>query len=242
MSSASNPALRPQQNPGSLDSRDASRPATSRDCRAECSDGGPIGMTQSETEEIEALLLSTAMSAFFVVDAARKVIQVNSSFCELTGYTEKEVIGRHCATLGTICGGGKCPFIDLGSRSPNRARECTFLTKSGRRLSVLKSATPLISGGQVRAVIESFVDVTEQVESRETARSERDRARRALEEASHAKERMEKLLSLASEREIQMVRLKAEVNRLLERQGQQPKYLAPREIERLFGTGLAADV
>jgi len=66
------------------------------------------------------------------------------------------------------------------------------------------------------------------------AEEERTRSEEMLAESAEAKRRLEVLLEESSEREQRMVELKQEVNDLLEADGQETKYSAPRKVKELL--------
>ena len=155
--------------------------------------------------EFSQKLLETAATAIFTVDAECRVTTVNKAFCDITGYSEGEVVGRSCNVFhGATCSNG-CSLLDSESEESILHQECGIQSKDGRRLTIIRNAQLIrdeserITGG-----IESFVDVTEQVEARHQAEEnaatlktyteelvmkniELDRALAAAEEAARTK-------------------------------------------------------
>ena len=65
-----------------------------------------------ETQEFYLQILETAATAVFTVDSKKIIRSVNREFCDLTGFSEAEAIGRHCHILrGDPCL-NMCPLYD----------------------------------------------------------------------------------------------------------------------------------
>ena len=128
---------------------------------------------EEELREINAFqekLLSTAATAIFTVDADKCITSANSEFCDVTGFSEDEVVGQHCDILqGQPCL-ERCGLYDPDRKEPIFKKQCTVRSKDGRQLNVLKNADWIHDeSGKVTGGIESFVDVTELVEAKEAA-------------------------------------------------------------------------
>ncbi len=107
-------------------------------------------------------MLSTAATSIFCVDSQQRITRVNQEFCRLTGFTEEDVLGKHCRVLqGTPCTTG-CGLFSPDRTEPIFRKECTVKTKEGKTLTILKNAICLRNeSGEIQGGIESFVDVTE---------------------------------------------------------------------------------
>ncbi len=121
---------------------------------------------------LQQKLLSTAATAIFTVDRDQRITSINESFTAITGYREEDVLGKHCMILeGDPCR-SMCGLLDPNRTAKIVKKQCTLMTKDGRRLTVLKSADLVRDDdGNVTGGIESFVDVTELVQAREAAES-----------------------------------------------------------------------
>lgn len=127
--------------------------------------------------ELQRLLLATAATGIFSVNADHKVTMVNDEFCSMTGFDKDEVVGIDCHELWhQPCSPSTCP-MELASECRICSQQSALKKKGGGILTVLKNAT-VLTDTETRVVggIESFVDVTELIE-----------ARRASEEANQAK-------------------------------------------------------
>lgn len=132
---------------------------------------------QAELHLHEALrfrerLLETAVTAIFTVDPDRRITNVNRAFCEITGFTEAEVVGQPCTCLSCAQCQDSCPLFDPARTQAIRKKETTIRTKNGRQLTILKNAEATRDQrGRHTAGIESFVDVTDLVLAREAAQA-----------------------------------------------------------------------
>jgi len=115
-------------------------------------------------------ILDTAATAVFTVNAEQHITSVNTAFCEITGFSEEEVLGQHCDVLnGTPCM-KRCGLYNPERTESIYRRQCEITSKDGQRLTILKNANLLYDEqGNVTGGIESFVDVTELIEARKVA-------------------------------------------------------------------------
>ncbi len=115
-------------------------------------------------------LLSTAATAIFTVDTQGHITSINEAFTEATGFTQHEVLGKHCSIFkGDPCQ-KQCGLFDPDRKTRILKKHCSISTKDGKRLQILKSADLFHDDeGNVIGGIESFVDVTELVGAREAA-------------------------------------------------------------------------
>jgi PAS domain S-box-containing protein len=91
-----------------------------------------------QANEFQQQLLDTAATAIFTVDSGRKITGVNSEFCQMSGYGEKELIGATCSDfMGEQCI-ATCALNSSGqSISKSHAK---LRAKDGRILTVMKNA------------------------------------------------------------------------------------------------------
>lgn len=123
-----------------------------------------------KANEFQELLLSTAATAIFTVDADKIVTGVNEEFEFITGYESAEVVGKPCTFFGVEPCTVRCGLSEMHLGENISRSECSMKTKNGRILSVLKNAVSLRNdAGEFMGGIESFVDVTELIEARRVA-------------------------------------------------------------------------
>lgn len=123
-----------------------------------------------KANEFQKLLLATAATAIFTVDASRIVTSVNDEFEIITGYTSEEVIGKPCLSFGEEPCINKCGLTEMSLGENISRSECTIRAKNGQLLTVLKNAVSLNNeAGEFTGAIESFVDVTELIEAKKAA-------------------------------------------------------------------------
>jgi len=120
--------------------------------------------------EFQKKLLATAATAIFMVDTEKRITSVNDDFCRITQYRKEELLGKHCTAVMKAPCSKVCGLFDAGRKGAIVKRQCMIRTKTGRKLTVLKSADLLRDErGHIVGGIESFVDVTELVGAREQA-------------------------------------------------------------------------
>ena len=57
---------------------------------------------QSDSEEKYRAIVQSAMDAFYVVDMQGRLLEVNSSYCEMSGYTPQELLAMSITDLEAI--------------------------------------------------------------------------------------------------------------------------------------------
>ena len=115
-------------------------------------------------------ILNAAATAVMEVDRNMVITSVNREFCDITGFSEREVVGQECGILNGEPCTTKCGLFDPERTEPVRHKECSFRAKDGRRLAILKNTDPERDDeGNTIGGIESFIDVTALVEARELA-------------------------------------------------------------------------
>jgi len=131
---------------------------------------GPSGPTSTQTKDLATLLaadpellarfLDTVGDALFVVDAQQIITYWNHQAELLTGYTAKEVIGRHCLS-GIRC--ETCLYeCNLFQRRTIEDARIGIRAKDGQELKVRKTAFVLEdTNGEILGGIEFLRDETE---------------------------------------------------------------------------------
>jgi two-component system, sensor histidine kinase and response regulator len=126
--------------------------------------------------EFQQRLLATAATAIFTVDANETVTSANEEFLRLTGYERHEIVGGSTDVFLEAEPGKGCTILNETPNGRIVRSECSIKTKEGKILTVLRNVTAFRTEGHDSGRIESFVDVTDLIESQ-----------RAAEQASRAK-------------------------------------------------------
>lgn len=123
-----------------------------------------------ENSNFQQKILDNAATAIFTVDPQCRITEVNKEFCSVTGFHKLEVIGKHCECLkGSPCE-DSCVFRNFNSEKKIFKKQCDIYAKDGRKLTVIKNADRIYdNSGRLLGAVESFVNVTELIEARESA-------------------------------------------------------------------------
>jgi len=117
-----------------------------------------VSSQQQEIEQSEKkfrTIWEHIQAGVIVVDAGtHEIIAVNPEGERLTGYAEKEMIGRSCHKFVCPAENGKCPICDLGMIIDHSER--LLLTRNGEAVPVLKTVTETTMSGR-NVLIENFV-------------------------------------------------------------------------------------
>lgn len=122
--------------------------------------------------KLQRNIIDTAATAIFTIDRQGLITSVNSSLLTMTGYREDELVGKACSVLRGECSGDMhmCSLLGEGGGAKIYRKQCKMQAKDGRVLTIIKNASVTRDAfGQVTGGIESFVDVTELVDARESA-------------------------------------------------------------------------
>jgi PAS domain S-box-containing protein len=127
-----------------------------------------------KTGRLQQKILDNAATAIFTVDPQRRIMDVNQEFCSLTGFSRKEIIGEKCSILRQDLCATICPLFDSDCGTRVFKKQDRMFTKSGRERKIIRNAEIIHAdedAGTFRGTVESFVDVTDLVDARETAES-----------------------------------------------------------------------
>jgi len=109
-------------------------------------------------------VLETIPSGLFVVDLEMRIVYWNAEAERITGYSAKDVIGKPCSVLeGVECGEG-CGLYNPNSSKPIIGANCRINTKYGKQVTLSKNIDYLLKDGKIIGGIESFIDISEQVQ------------------------------------------------------------------------------
>ncbi len=126
-------------------------------------------------------IVNTMMDGVVVVDMEGTILSVNRALVDMTGYTEKELVGKSCTMLDCdrcflIRSGGikekNCPLFSSGEVV---RRRCQLRRKDGSALYALKNATVLKDDeGRTVGGVETLTDITDLVEKERTIEELKD--------------------------------------------------------------------
>lgn len=118
-------------------------------------------------------ILDNAATAIYTVDSQKRITNVNSEFCAITGYKMAYILGKHCSILKCDICADTCHLFDLEHPRRIVREQCTIQTNEGKPLIVIKNADVMHNDDAESAPseggVESFVDVTDLIQMRETA-------------------------------------------------------------------------
>lgn len=120
-------------------------------------------------------IVNAMADGVFTITPEGKIASWNSSMEKITGYTEKDAVGKDCTFIHfSTCTDGTCPtgIHDCGIlESQNEfSRECIIKSKSGEEIPVLKRAKTLLDEkNSLTAVVETVTDLRELKKARQRA-------------------------------------------------------------------------
>jgi len=153
-------------------------------------------------------ILDSVSVGIMVVDPEdHRILESNAAACRMVGRSREEIVGKTCH--GFVCPSekGRCPITDM-----NQTVDCSqrvVLTADGRKVPILKSVVPVVRNGR-KYLIENFFDISEM----------KDTERKLKETVAE----LEKFNRLAIGRELRMIELKLEVNRMARKANESPPY------------------
>ncbi|MBN2318405.1 MAG: sigma 54-interacting transcriptional regulator [Acidobacteria bacterium] len=127
-------------------------------------------MLEQELNSYWKTVVNTIRDGLMVINGEGMVMSVNHALEEITGYSEKELVGSPCTILNCdICEAARnsrgehwCVLFRTGSL---RMRRCMLLRKDGRKIHILKNASLLFdSKGDVIGAVETLTDISDIVE------------------------------------------------------------------------------
>ncbi len=111
-----------------------------------------------ESEDRLQTIFTSVQAGIAIIDAETHiVVDMNPTFAQMAGAPREEIIGKVCHNYICPAEMGRCPITDLGKSVDNCER--LMITRSGVRMPVLKTVTPLTLKGR-RYLLESVIDIT----------------------------------------------------------------------------------
>jgi PAS domain S-box-containing protein len=161
----------------------------------------------AESESFQASVLDAIGEGVAVVSRDHVVISANRAFCAIVGLAEEETVGRNCMDLGLhgseYCDDGRClcPMSEVFEGGVSRETVYAHMDREGRHLHVSINAYPVRdASGRVWAAVQTVMDVTDK------RLLELDLEKRVRE--------LEEFYDMAVGRELRMIELKEEIERL----------------------------
>ena len=116
------------------------------------------------SETLYRTVFNTIQTGIVIIDPAdHRIVDINPSLAALIGLPRDRIVGQGCQTFICPSEVGKCPITDL--QQPIDSSECHLLTSTGTMVPIHKVVVPLSYGGK-EYLVESILDITEQLEAR----------------------------------------------------------------------------
>ena len=127
-----------------------------------------------DSYKLQQSILDAMPFGLMLVSKEKKVLQINQSAQQLTGYIEDEVLQKDCYESVCPAECDKCPIIDQNEKLENAQK--FIKTKQKKLIPVLKTVVPIVIGSQ-EVLLEGFVDMTERVEAEENLKKNEQKFR-----------------------------------------------------------------
>ncbi len=172
-------------------------------------------------------------SALYMVDKDRRITLWNKKIAQLTGYSEQEALGKECFLFAERpCCEDECRLFSDKVEKPILSAECEVKDKSGKKLVVSKNADLLKDAeGNITGGIETFVDITARKEEEEEIRyinkllrDNEEKTKKMNQELAEKITALERTNEHMKGRELRIIEIKEEVNRLSQELGRTPPY------------------
>jgi PAS domain S-box-containing protein len=172
----------------------------------------------TKSEERSRLILNSAGEGIFGVDTEGRVIFINPGALHMLGFDEGELLGKkihalihHSHADGSTYPVETCPmYASYHAGTDKHIEDEVLWRRDGISFPVEYSSKPILRGDNVVGVVISFRDITDRLKSEQ--------------ELKERLEELEQFNRLVVGRELKMIGLKEEVNRLLEKLGESEKY------------------
>ncbi len=129
-------------------------------------------MNTIEMDQYWKSVVDTIQDGVMIVDTRGNIVSVNRAFCEITGYDQREIIGKQCTTLNcTSCElaraskGEDCHWCVMFKKGHLRKQRCSIVRKDKKIIQILKNASVFKNAdGKVTGAVETMTDVTDLVD------------------------------------------------------------------------------
>jgi len=112
-----------------------------------------------DSEERLTTILDSLQAGIVCINAEKHtIVDANPAAIEMIGAPKEQIIGHVCHKYICPAEEGKCPITDFGQEVDNSER--ILLTANGKEIPILKTATPILLGGQAH-LLDIFIDITE---------------------------------------------------------------------------------
>lgn len=165
-----------------------------------------------ESEQKYHSLVECMQEGLGAVDSQENLIFINLAFAKMLGYGTRELLGMNLKELTTKQEFAKYRRETEKKKQGGASRyETKLYHKSGKFVYLSVSSTPLRdSGGAFQGTLGLVTDTTEQ--------------KKAEEQLRKRNEELERFNKVSVDRELQMIKLKKEINALCEKVGEEAKY------------------
>jgi len=172
-----------------------------------------------ESEICFKSIFDAQLTGIMLVDAETdRIVDINAAAVEMIGLPREDLIGKMRHNYIRPAESEKYSATAFGREA--LSDDHVLINATGKKMTILKNSAQVMITGQ-NYLIESFIDITD-----------RKQEENALKEKTSL---MEKFHRLTVGRELEMIRLKKEVNTLLEITKQARKYEAPAQVEIISG-------
>ncbi len=124
-----------------------------------------------QLKEFNERIVESLNEGLLLENEKGKIIFVNSKLCEMLGYNEKELINHHWSKIVPE------KYLKIVQEETDKrpygvasTYETFLLTKEGKEIPVIVSATPLFENGVYKGVISSLIEIKERKELEEKLR------------------------------------------------------------------------
>ena len=164
------------------------------------------------SEEKYRLIFETANEGIWITDGERKTTLINRRMLDMLGYSREEIMGREPAEF---LNPDQKPVLEKTRQAITSGsqiqQEFKFRRKDGSDLWVISAASPVVDrDGRLIRTVSMLADVTVRKRTEEELRASNDE--------------LEIFNRAAVGRELRMIELKREVNALVDRAGEPPRY------------------